>query len=79
MLRTGQYGFVSACTRILQVYHTGLYQAQHEPQRIRVVYVFVVEERKTCSHGTARHGTRTGVAYMCALSRSPTTEESEDF
>ena len=41
--------------------------------------VFVVEERKTYSHGMARHGTRIGAAYMCALSRSPTTEDSEDF
>ena len=27
----------------------------------------------------ARHRTRIGAAYMCALSRSPTTEDSEDF
>ena len=41
--------------------------------------MFVVEERKTYSHGMARHGTRIGAACMCALSRSPTTEDSEDF
>ena len=41
--------------------------------------VFVVEERKTYPHGMARHGTRIGAAYMCDLSRSPTTEDSEDF
>ena len=41
--------------------------------------VFVVEERRTCLHGMARHSTRIGAADMCALSRSPTTEDSEEF
>ena len=41
--------------------------------------VCVVEERKTYSYSMARHVTRMGAAYMCALSSSPTTEHSEDL
>ena len=40
--------------------------------------LYVVKERKTYPYGMARHGTRIVTAYICALSSSPTTQDSED-
>ena len=39
-----------------------------------VPWVYVVEEQKTYSYGMARHGTRIGGVYICALSSSPTED-----
>ena len=44
---------------------------------IIVPRVYVFDERKAHSDGMARHGTRIGTAYICALSSS-STEDSGD-
>ena len=72
---------VSACTRL---YDTGLYQTEHEPQRYSTERVRcrgtenVVIRYGTPWHayrrGMARHGTRIGAVYICALSSSPTED-----
>ena len=77
MLHTGQYGL---SVRV-PVYTTSGCMRHNAFAYYSAESVFVVEERKTCSHGMGRHGTRIRAAYMCALSinRSPTTEDSENF
>ena len=67
MLRTGQYGLsvrvpvytTSGCMRRNMSHNAFAYYSAES--------VFVVEERKTCSHGMGRHGTRIRAAYMCVL------------
>ena len=68
MLLTGRYGLsvhvpvytTSGCIRHNMSHNAFAYYSAES--------VFVIEERKTCSHGMARHGARIRAAYMCAPS-----------
>ena len=78
MLRTGQYGLsvrVPVYTPLGCIRRNMSHNAYAE---YRTESVYVVEERKTCSYGMTRHGTRIVAAYICDLSSSP-TEDYEDL